>query len=403
MMTNLRISKALAGVAPSPTMAMTQKARDLKAQGADVLAMAAGEPDFPTPEHVAEAGIKAIRDGKTGYTAVDGIPELKEAIAAKFARDNALTYDPGTEITVMSGGKFVIYAALMATLNPGDEVIVPAPYWVSYPDMVKLCGGSPVIATTREEEGFRLTPEALEAAITPQTRWLLLNAPSNPTGAVLSEENLRCLADVLLKHPHVWVLTDDIYEHIVYDAAFSTIAQVEPALKERTLTMNGASKAYSMTGWRIGFAGGPASLIGAMRKLLGQTTSNPCSISQWATVAALHGDHGFLRDRNKAFRARRDHLLEVLGSAPGLTVQKPEGAFYLYPGCAGLIGGRIGDRILKTDLDVAEALLQEALVAGVPGTAFGLGPFLRLSYAVDQATVEEAGQRIKQFAERVAH
>ena len=400
-MTEFKVSDALNRVAPSPTIAVTQKARDLRADGKDVLALAAGEPDFPTPEHVCEAAIDAIKCGETGYTAVDGIPELKEAIAAKFERDNGLSYDPSTEVTVTSGGKFIIYAALMATLNPSDEVVIPAPYWVSYPGIVKLFGGKPVVAETKEMDGFKLTPETLEAAITPKTRWLILNSPGNPTGAVLEEQDLKALGEVLLRHPHVWVLSDDIYEHVVYGAKFQTLAAAVPALKDRTLTMNGASKVYSMTGWRIGFGGGPAPLMTAIRKLLGQSTSNPCSISQWAVTAALNGDHGFLADRNEAFRARRDHLLDVFAETPGLTCAKPEGAFYLYPGCDGLIGGTIGGRTLKSDLDVAEALLEEELVALVPGTAFGMGPFLRLSYAVDMATIEEAGRRISRFAKKV--
>ncbi|MEO1657102.1 MAG: pyridoxal phosphate-dependent aminotransferase [Pseudomonadota bacterium] len=400
-MASLTISNALASIAPSPTIAISQKARDLKAQGKDVLALAAGEPDFPTPEHVCDAAIEAIRRGETGYTAVDGIPELKEAVAAKFERDNGLTYDPSTEVTVTSGGKFLVYAALMATLNPGDEVVVPAPYWVSYPGIVKLFGGTPVVAKTTEADGFKLTPEALEAAITPKTRWLILNSPGNPTGAVLEEEDLKALGEVLKRHPHVWVFSDDIYEHVVYGAKFQTMAAAVPELKDRTLTMNGASKVYSMTGWRIGFGGGPAELMTAIRKLLGQSTTNPSSISQWAVVAALNGDHGFLAERNEAFRARRDHLLDVFAATPGLTCAKPEGAFYLYPGCAELIGGTIGGKVLETDLDVAEALLEEELVALVPGTAFGMGPFLRLSYAVDMATIEEAGRRISRFASKV--
>ncbi|MEM0930276.1 MAG: pyridoxal phosphate-dependent aminotransferase [Pseudomonadota bacterium] len=400
-MASLTLSDALSRVSPSPTIAISQKARDLKAEGKDVLALAAGEPDFPTPEHVCDAAIDAIRRGETGYTAVDGIPELKEAVAAKFERDNGLSYDPSSEVTVTSGGKFLVYAALMATLNPGDQVVVPAPYWVSYPGIVKLFGGTPVIAETKEADGFKLTPEALEAAITPKTRWLILNSPGNPTGGVLEDADLKALGEVLKRHPHVWIFSDDIYEHVVYGAKFQTIAAAVPELKDRTLTMNGASKVYSMTGWRIGFGGGPAPLMAAIRKLLGQSTTNPCSISQWAVVAALNGDHGFLAERNQAFRARRDHLLDVFASTPGLTCAKPEGAFYLYPGCADLIGGTIGGKTLETDLDVAEALLEDELVALVPGTAFGMGPFLRLSYAADMATIEEAGRRISRFAARV--
>ncbi|MCQ8186650.1 pyridoxal phosphate-dependent aminotransferase [Parvularcula maris] len=401
-MVNVVLSQALGRIAPSPTLAVSQKARELKAAGEDVIALAAGEPDFATPEHIAEAGIQAIRDGHTGYTAADGIPELKEAVAAKFERDNGLSYDPGTEVTVTSGGKYLIFAAMMATLNPGDEVVVPAPYWVSYPDIVKLCGGTPVIAETSEAAGFRLTPEVLEAAITPKTKWLILNSPSNPTGAVLSREDLRGLGEVLLRHPKIMVLSDDIYEHITYDAEFATIAEAVPALKERVLTMNGASKAYSMTGWRIGFGAGPKPLINAIRKLLSQSTTNPCSISQWAAVAALNGDHGFLAERNEAFRARRDHLLSVFADAPGLSVVRPEGAFYLYPKVEGLIGRSLGGRMLETDLDVATALLEEEKVALVPGTAFGTAPYLRLSYAASMAEIEEASQRITRFCERLA-
>jgi aspartate aminotransferase len=401
-MVNVVLSQALGRIAPSPTLAVSQKARELQAAGEDVIALAAGEPDFPTPEHIAEAGIQAIRDGHTGYTAADGIPELKEAVARKLARDNKLTYDPATEVTVTSGGKYLIFAAMMATLNPGDEVVVPAPYWVSYPDIVKLCGGTPVIAETSEAGGFRLTPEALERTITEKTRWLILNSPSNPTGAVLSREDLRGLGEALLRHPKVMVLSDDIYEHITYDAAFATIAEAVPALKERVLTMNGASKAYSMTGWRIGYGAGPKPLIDAIRKLLSQSTTNPCSISQWAAVAALNGDHGFLAERNAAFRARRDHLLSVFAGAPGLSVVRPEGAFYLYPKVEGLIGKSFGGRVLETDLDVATALLEEEKVALVPGTAFGKAPYLRLSYAASMAEIEEAGQRIMRFCGRVA-
>ncbi|MEM1379065.1 MAG: pyridoxal phosphate-dependent aminotransferase [Pseudomonadota bacterium] len=401
-MANFIVSDALGRIAPSPTIAISQKARDLKAAGRDVIALAAGEPDFPTPEHIAEAGIQAIRDGKTGYTAVDGIPELKQAVAEKFRRDNDLAYDPASEVAVTSGGKFMIYAAMVASLNPGDEVIIPAPYWVSYPGIVSLCGGKPVIAKTSEEQCFKLTAEALEAAITDKTRWLILNSPGNPTGAVMDREDLAALAEVLERHPHVWVLTDDIYEHITYDAAFATIASVAPALKERTLTMNGASKAYSMTGWRIGFGGGPAPLMASIRKLLGQSTTNPCSISQWAAVAALNGDHSFMADRAAAFRGRRDMLLDAFSAMPGITCAKPEGAFYLYPSVAGLIGRSIDGRRLETDVDVCEALLERENVALVPGTAFGLAPFARLSYAASMEQLEEAASRMTRFCNAVA-
>ncbi|NNU15349.1 pyridoxal phosphate-dependent aminotransferase [Parvularcula sp. ZS-1/3] len=400
-MAEFKASEALSRIKPSPTIAMSQKAIDLKRQGKDVIALAAGEPDFPTPEHIAEAGIRAIRDGKTQYTSVDGIMELKEAVAAKFTRDNSLTYDPGSEICVASGGKFVLYAALMATVDKGDEVIIPAPYWVSYPGMTKLAGGEPVFVETKQEDGFRLMPDDLEAAITPKTRWLILNSPSNPTGAILSRSDLKALADVLMRHPHVWVLTDDIYEHVLYDAEFATIAEVEPGLKDRTLTMNGASKAYSMTGWRIGYAGGPAPLMAAMRKLFSQSTTNPCSISQWAAVAALEGPHDFLAERNKAFRERRDFLLDAFDAMPGISCEKPEGAFYLYPRCEGLIGKSAGGKVMETDLDVAEALLVQELVALVPGTAFGKAPYLRLSYAASMESLQEAAKRIARFCDSV--
>ncbi len=400
-MAELTLSDALLAVEPSPTMAVTQKARELRAAGRDVLALAAGEPDFPTPAHVAEAGIKAIRDGHTGYTAVDGIPELKDAIAAKFERDNGLAYRP-SEIVATPGGKFLIYAAMMATLNAGDEVVIPAPYWVSYPDMVKLAGGRPVIVETTEEDGYVLSPQALERAITPRTRWVILNSPSNPTGAVYGPEAIRALAEALLRHPHVWVLTDDMYEHVLYDAEFATIASVEPALKDRTLTMNGASKAYSMTGWRLGYGGGPEALMDAVRKLLGQSTSNPCSITQHAMVAALNGPHGFLKERNAAFRTRRDKVHAALNEAPGLSCPLPQGAFYLYPSCRGVIGKRGPGGVIEDDIGFANQLLEAEGVAVVPGTAFGTAPAFRVSYATDMATLEEACVRIHKFCEGLA-
>ena len=398
-MTDLTPSAALARVAPSPTMAVTQKARDLRAGGRDVMALAAGEPDFDTPEHVKDAAIDAIRRGETGYTAVDGIPELKQAVAAKFARDNDLSYDPSTEIVVTPGGKYLIYAAMLATLDPGDEVVIPAPYWVSYPDMVRMAGGTPVIAQTRMADEYVLTPDALDAAITPKTRWVILNSPSNPTGGVYGPDATRALADVLRRHPHVWVLTDDMYEHVIYDAEFATIAGVAPDLKDRTLTMNGASKAYAMTGWRMGYGGGPKRLMDAIRKVGSQSTSNPCSISQHATVAALNGDHGFLAERNAAFRARRDEVHAALNAAPGLSCFLPQGAFYLYPSCEGVIGKRAGDTLIETDIDFANALLEAEAVAVVPGTAFGSSPAFRLSYATDTETLREACARITRFCE----
>ncbi len=394
----LILSERLGRVKPSQTIAVTQKARELKAAGKNVIGLGAGEPDFDTPDHVKEAAIDAIRRGETKYTAVDGIPELKEAAAAKFKRDNGLDYKT-SQVTVAPGGKPIIFNALAATLNEGDEVLIPAPYWVSYPDMALLTGGEPRFVEARAENGFKLTPEDLDAAITPKTRWFIFNSPSNPSGAAYTHAELKALTDVLLKHPHVWVLTDDMYEHIVYDDfEFVTPAQIEPALYERTLTMNGASKAYAMTGWRIGFAAGPEKLIKAMGKLQSQTTSNPCSISQWATVAALNGDHGFLQERNAAFKARRDATAAALNAAKGLDCRIPEGAFYLFPSCAGTIGktSASGTKI-ATDADFCAALLEEQLVAAVPGSAFGLAPFFRVSYATSDAALKEAGERIQAF------
>lgn len=399
-MSAVSISQALQRVAPSPTLAVTQQARDLKARGVDVISLGAGEPDFDTPDHVKAAAVEAIRAGKTKYTEVDGIPELKQAIAAKFLRDNGLAYKT-SEISVGPGGKAVIYNALVATLNPGDEVVIPAPYWVSYPDMTKLAGGEPVIVTAEAADGFRLQPEALDAAITPRTRWLILNSPSNPTGAAYSREALKALADVLLKHPHVMIMTDDMYEHILYDGfEFHAIGAVEPKLFDRTLTVNGASKAYSMTGWRIGYAGGPEKLIRAMAKVMSQSTSNPCSISQWASVAALNGDHGFLAERNAAFRDRRDMVVAMLNDAPGLSCQTPEGAFYVYPSCEGVIGKRTpAGKVIATDEDFAAALLETEGVAVVFGAAFGLSPFFRISYAASKAELQEACKRIQRFCQ----
>jgi aspartate aminotransferase len=397
-MSNFRESAALARIAPSPTLLMTQRARDLKATGVDIISLSAGEPDFDTPDHVKEAAIAAIRRGETKYTAVDGIPELKKAVAAKFLRDNNLKYAT-SQISVAPGGKAVIYNAIMATMNAGDEAIIPAPYWVSYPDIVRLSGGAPVIVKTAETDGFLLQPEALEKAITPRTKWLIFNSPSNPTGAAYDRGSLRALADVLVRHPHVSILTDDIYEHILYDGRkFSTIAEVEPALFDRTLTLNGASKSYAMTGWRIGYAGGPAPLIAAMAKIMSQSTTNPCSISQWAAVAALEGDHGFLKERNAAFKMRRDRVTAMLNDAPGLSCRRPEGAFYVYPSCAGVIGKKTPEgRLIATDEDFALALLDAEGVAVVFGAAFGLSPYFRISYAAAMDELEEACRRIQRF------
>lgn len=391
-------SDALSRVQPSATMAVTQKARDLKAKGVDVISLGAGEPDFDTPEHIKAAGIAAIERGETKYTAVDGIPELKQAIVDKFKRDNGLDYTP-SQVHVSTGGKPVIFNALMASLNEGDEVIIPAPYWVTYPEVARMLGGVPVPVTTTIESGFKITPEQLSAAITPKTRWLILNSPSNPTGMGYRADELQALADVLLDHPHVWIMTDDMYEHLVYDDyTFATIAEVEPRLYGRTLTMNGVSKAYAMTGWRIGYAAGPEALIAAMRKVASQTTSNPCSVSQWAAVEALNGDHSFLEERNAAFKRRRDLVLAAINDAEGLVAPKPEGAFYVFADCAALIGKTAPDgNEIKTDTDFCAALLEAEAVAVVPGVAFGQAPGFRISYATDDESLIEAGKRIQRF------
>ena len=391
-------STALSRVKPSATLAADQKARELKAQGRDVISLAAGEPDFDTPDNIKAAAIKAIRDGKTKYTNVDGIPELKAAICAKFARENGLDYTP-SQVNVSPGGKPVIFNAMMASLNPGDEVVIPTPYWVSYPDMVLIAGGEPVFAPTTAENGFRLRAEDLERAITPRTRWLILNSPSNPSGAAYTHGQLKALADVLLRHPHVWVLTDDMYEHLVFgDFEFCTMAQVEPALYERTLTMNGVSKAYAMTGWRIGYAAGPEPLIAAMRKVMGQSTSNPSSISQYAAVEALNGPQDFIKPNARLFEQRRDLVVSMLNQARGLACPTPEGAFYVYPSCAGLIGRETPEgRRIDNDRDFAEALLDSEGVSVVFGEAFGLSPFFRISYATSEALLEDACARIQRF------
>jgi len=392
------LSATLARVKPSPTIAMTTKAAEMKAAGRDVIGLSAGEPDFDTPEHIREAGKRAIDEGRTRYTAVDGIPELKAAICEKLRRENALEYAP-EEVTVGTGGKQVLYNALMATLGPGDEVIVPAPYWVSYPDMVRLAGAEPVVIAGALERGFKLTPEQLEAAITPRTKWLIFNSPSNPTGAGYSRDEIAALTGVLLRHRHVWVLSDDIYEHIAFDGfTFATPAEVEPGLKDRTLTMNGVSKAYAMTGWRIGYAAGPKELIGGIRKVQSQSTSNPCSISQWATLAALEGPQEFLKDNAAMFQRRRDLVVSMLNEAPGVTCPVPEGAFYVYPSIAACIGktSRGGTRITD-DEAFATALLEETGTAAVFGAAFGLSPNFRVSYAAADDLLREAGARIQDF------
>lgn len=392
------LSDTLSRVKPSPTIAVSNLAADLKAQGKDVIGLGAGEPDFDTPQNIKDAAKTAIDAGRTKYTAVDGIAELKQAICKKFDRENGLTYKP-SQVSVGTGGKQILYNALMATLNPGDEVIIPAPYWVSYPDMVLLAGGTPVIATATIETNFKLTPEALEAAITPKTKWFIFNSPSNPTGAGYTRAELKALTDVLLRHPHVWIMSDDMYEHLVFDGfEFCTPAEVEPALYVRTLTCNGVSKAYAMTGWRIGYAAGPENLIGAMRKIQSQSTSNPSSVSQWAAVEALNGPQDFLADNVALFSRRRNLVVEMLNAADGITCPTPDGAFYVYPSIAGCIGktSPAGKKI-DTDEDFATALLEEEGVAVVFGGAFGLSPNFRVSYATSDENLREACSRIQRF------
>lgn len=389
-------SAALGRISPSPTLAITSRVMELKRAGVDVIGLGAGEPDFDTPDFVKEAAIQAIRDGKTKYTNVDGTPELKAAIAAKFARDNGLTYK-GDQISVNVGGKHTLFNAMVATIDAGDEVVIPAPYWVSYPDVVQFAGGVPVIVKAGPEQGYKLTPEALDAAITPKTKWVILNSPSNPTGAGYTADELKALGEVILKHPHVWVFADDMYEHIVYDGfRFATIAQVCPELYERTLTVNGCSKAYAMTGWRIGYAGGAPWLIKAIAKLQSQSTSNPCSVAQAAATAALTGDQSFLSTRNQAFQARRDMVVSMLNEIDGMTCPTPEGAFYVYPSFAPLIGKSTpSGRLIDSDEAFVGYLLDDAKVAAVQGAAFGLSPAMRISYATSDALLREACTRIQ--------
>lgn len=390
------IAERLGRIKASPTLAVTNKVKEMTAAGKDVIGLGAGEPDFDTPDFIKQAAMKAIESGDTKYTAVDGTAQLKDAIIAKFKRENGLVYTRD-QITVGSGGKKVLFNAIIATVNPGDEVIIPAPYWVSYPDQVQLFRGIPVFIDCPKETGFKLQPADLDKAITPKTKWLILNSPSNPTGAAYTKEELRALADVLLKHPHVYIMTDDMYEHIVYDDfKFYTIAQIEPKLYDRTLTVNGVSKSYSMTGWRIGYAGGPANLIKAMAKVQSQTTSNPCSISQAAAAAALNGDQSFLKERNAAFKERRDTVVKMLSKAEGLECLTPEGAFYVYPSCAGVIGKKTPDgKTIETDGDFVTYLLEAENVAAVQGEAFGLSPYFRISYATDLETLKKACTRIQ--------
>jgi aspartate aminotransferase len=392
------IADSLNRIKASPTIAISALARKLAAEGRDIISLSQGEPDFDTPDNIKEAAIAAIRSGKTKYTDPDGMPELKRAVCGKFARENGLEYKP-EQITIGTGGKQVLFNALVATLNPGDEVVIPAPYWVSYPDIVLFAGGKPVAVQCPQSQGFKLNAEALDRAITPKTKWLILNSPSNPSGAAYSKADLRAIADVLLKHPQVWILTDDMYEHLRYDGfEFFTIAQVEPKLYPRTVTMNGVSKAYAMTGWRIGYAGGPVELIKQMGKLQSQSTSNPNTIAQYAAIEALNGPQDFIAERALAFEKRRDLVVSMLNQAKGLSCPKPEGAFYVYPSCQGTLGKRTPDgKTLGTDEDFGTALLAAEGVAVVHGTAFGLAPHFRISYATSTEELEESCRRIQRF------
>ena len=391
------LGKLLDAVKPSPTLAITKQAAELRRQGIDIIGLSQGEPDFPTPDHIRNAAKQAIDNGNTRYTDVDGTPELKAAIARKFERENGITYAT-SQISVGTGGKQVLFNALLATLNQGDEVIIPAPYWVSYPDMVRLAGGTPVEIACPEAQGFKITASQLGAAINSRTKWVILNSPSNPTGAGYSADELKSIGAELLKHPHVYVLTDDMYEHLRYDGwQFSTIAAEVPELLARTLTVNGVSKAYSMTGWRIGYAGGPRELIAAMATIQSQSTSNPCSVSQAAAIAALDGPMDFLADRNEVFRERRDLCLDAFNGTQGLSCRRPEGAFYLFPSCSGLYGLKTPAGVsLENDLDVSRYLLEQARVAVVPGSAFGLEGYFRISFATATERLEEACRRIRQ-------
>ena len=400
---SITLSKNLEKIAPSATVAMTQLARDLKNQGKDVISLSAGEPDFDTPENIKRAAIEAITRGETKYTAVDGIDELKEAIIDKFSRDNNLNFLK-ENISVAPGGKTIIYNAMVATLNPGDEVIIPKPFWVSYPDIVKLAGGTPVTIETSRNSNFKITADDLEKNITKNTKWIIINSPSNPTGEVYSSEELQSLVNVLKKHPNIYILSDDIYEHLLYEKKekFTTIGEIDDEINSRTITMNGVSKAYSMTGWRIGYCGGPKKIIDAMRKLQGQSTSNPSSISQWAAVEALNGDQSFLKDWLDSFEMRRNKVFEMINSAEGLSCLKPKGAFYIYPSCEGVIGKKLtsGEEI-KNDEDFAMNLLKNKSVGVVHGSAFGLSPYFRISYATSIEKLEEACERIIDFCDEL--
>ena len=395
------VSNNLKRIKPSPTIAVTQKAKELKASGKDIIGLGAGEPDFDTPENIKQAAIKAIKDGDTKYTAVDGTPSLKEAIIKKFKRENNLVYQID-QITVGTGGKQVIYNAMMATLNEGDEVIIPAPYWVSYPDIVLLAGGTPIVLECNEKQEFKINPKELEKSITKKTKWIILNSPSNPTGACYSEENVREIAKILENHPHVYILSDDIYEHVIYgDFKFFTIAQVD-SLKDRVLTMNGVSKAYSMTGWRIGYAAGPQEIIKAIAKIQSQSTTNPSSISQAAAVEALNGIQNFIKERSSSFQERRDFVVKALNEIKGIECLNPSGAFYVFPSCKGLMGKKDKKgKVIKTDTDFVQSLLENNGIAVVQGSAFGLEGFFRISYATSMENLKKAMERIKSFCENL--
>lgn len=392
------LAQALSRVKPSATIAATQKARDLRAQGREIISLTVGEPDFDTPDNIKQAAIRAIEKGETKYPPVSGIMPLREAIAAKFKRENDLTYKP-SQVIVGTGGKQVLFNAFMATLDPGDEVIVTAPYWVSYPEMVALCGGTAVVVHTHMAHGFKLQPEDLERAITPRTKWVVLNSPSNPSGAAYTREELKKVTDVLVRHPHVWVLPDDMYEHLTYgDFEFVTPAQIEPSLYERTLTMNGVSKAYAMTGWRIGYAAGPEQLVKAMDMIQGQQTSGACTIAQWAAVEALNGPQDFIAHSKKAFHERRDLVVSMLNQAKGVKCPSPEGAFYVFPSCADAIGRKTPEgKVIESDADFVGALLEAEGVAVVQGSAFGTGPNFRVSYATSNDVLEKACVKIQRF------
>lgn len=400
---SITLSKNLEKIAPSATVAMTQLSRDLKNQGKDVISLSAGEPDFDTPENIKKAAIDAISRGETKYTAVDGIDELKEAIIEKFSRDNNLDFLK-ENISVAPGGKTIIYNAMVATLNPRDEVIIPKPFWVSYPDIVKLAGGTPITIETSRNRNFKITADDLEKNITKNTKWIIINSPSNPTGEVYSSEELKSLVSVLKKYPNIYILSDDIYEHLLYEKKekFTTIGEIDDEINSRTLTMNGVSKAYSMTGWRIGYCGGPKKIIDSMRKLQGQSTSNPSSISQWAAVEALNGDQSFLKDWLDSFEMRRNKVVEMINSAKGLSCLKPKGAFYVYPSCKDVIGKKlISGEEIKNDEDFAMNLLKNKSVGVVHGSAFGLSPYFRISYATSIEKLEEACKRIIDFCDEL--